>query len=283
MVYVESNYQINLQEVAFDPVKRRVIGAPQWITRGSRIATHQQLSPDQQWIVFDSLGDRQEDLFIIRRDGTGLRQLTNDPFKDRAPRFSPDGQSIIFFTDRTGRYELWQIKPDGSDAKQLTWTTGPGIQLPQWSPDGRHILCNLQNSPPFLMDPSLPWSQQTPQSLPTAGFPEEFLASSWSADGQKLLGYHNGIFTYSFATQKYERLTNSGYYPIWLNDNRHALFIATDKLNLLDTQTRQITEVLSVAPRLLQFISVSPDNRFISLSVNTTEADIWMATLPADH
>jgi hypothetical protein len=73
-------------------------------------------------------------------------------------------------------------------------------------------------------------------------------------------------------------VADSGYLPAWLNDNRHALFIATDKLNLLDTETRQVTELLSVAPRLLQFIAVSKDNRFINLSVNTTEADIWLAT-----
>ena len=279
LVYVESNYQVNLQEVAFDPAKLRVMGAPQWITRGARIATQQNISPDQQWIVFNSLGDRQEDLFLVRRDGSGLRQLTNDSFKDRAPRWSPDGQRISFFTDRTGRYELWQIKPDGSEAQQLTWTTGPQIQMPHWSPDGQLILCSLQNRPPFLLNPRLPWTQQTPQSLPSAGFPENFLVSSWSPDGQRLLGYRNGVITYTFATQQYERLTNAGYLPLWLKDNRHAVFIATDKLCLLDTQTRQVTELLSVAPRLLQSISVAADNRFISLSVNTTEADIWLATL----
>lgn len=280
LVYVEADYQVNLQEVAFDPVKLRVSGTPQWVTRGARIATQQAISPDQQWILFNSLGDRQEDLFLVRRDGSGLRNLTNDRFKDRAPHWSPDGQHIIYFTDRTGRYELWQIKPDGSAAKQLTYTTGPQIQMPHWSPDGQWILCSLQNRPPFLLNPQLPWAQQTPQALPSAGFTENFLVSSWSPDGKRLLGYRNGAIMYTFATQQYERLTNAGYLPTWLKDNRHAVLIAKDKLQLLDTQTRAITELLSVAPRQLQYISVSPDNRFISLSVNTTEADIWLATLP---
>jgi eukaryotic-like serine/threonine-protein kinase len=279
LVYAESSYQVNLQEVGFDPVKRQVTGEPRWITRGARIAAHQHISPDGQWIVFNSLGDRQEDLFVIGRDGSGLRQLTNDPAKDRAPRWSPDGQHIIFFSDRTGRYELWQLKPDGSDLRQLTWTSGPNVQMSHWSPDGRTILCSLQQpGAPFLMNPALPWTQQTPQSLPTAGIPEGLIISSWSADGQKLIGFRNGIFTYSFATQQYEQLANFGILPAWLNDNRHALFIASDKLHLLDTQTRQVTELFSVAPRQLQFLSVAPDNRSLVLSVNTTEADIWLAT-----
>jgi eukaryotic-like serine/threonine-protein kinase len=279
LVYAESSYQINLQEVGFDPVRKRVVGAPRWITRGARVATHQHISPDGQWLVFNSLGDRQEDLFVMRRDGSGLRQLTNDPFKDRTPRWSPDGRHIIFFTDRTGRYELWQINPDGREAKQLTWTTGAGINISHWSPDGRAILCSLQKGPPFLFDPALPWSRQTPQSLPTAGLPEGFWVTSWSADGQKLIGHVNGIFTYSFATQKYERLTEAGYWPHWLNDRRHVLFTEADKLKLLDTETRQVSELLSTAPWQLECISVSKDNRSISLSVSTTESDIWLASL----
>ena len=33
-------------------------------------------------------------------DGTGLRQLTDDAFKDRAPTFSPDGRRLAFHSDR---------------------------------------------------------------------------------------------------------------------------------------------------------------------------------------
>lgn len=109
--------------------------------------------------------------------------------------------------------------------------------------------------------------------------PGGMIVTSWSAGGQKLIGVRKGIVTYSFATQQYERLTNSGYLPTWLNDNRQALFIAADELNLLDTATRQVPQILSVAPRLLQFISVAADSRFIVLSVNTTEADIWLLRL----
>jgi len=142
----------------------------------------------------------------IGRDGAGLRQLTNDPAKDRTPRWSPDGERIIFFTDRTGRYELWQVRPDGSELKQLTSTTGPEIQMSNWSPDGRSIVCSLQRpGPPFLFNSALPWAQQTPQVFPTAGT--------------------DGII-------------------------------------------------------ILQFLSVAPDNQSVILSVHTTEADIWVATLP---
>jgi Tol biopolymer transport system component len=279
LAYAELHRQVNLQEVAFDPVKRQTKGVPLSITRGSNIATQQKLSHDQQWIVFTSLGAQQEDLFLIRRDGTGLRRLTNDTWKDRAPGWSPDDRHIIFFSDRSGRYELWQINPDGSELKQLTWTQGPQIQWSHWSPDGKSILCSRQLVPPFLLNPAVPWAQQTVQVLPAAGMPEGFLVTSWSADGQQLIGHRNGLITYSFATQQYTRLTNSGTLPIWLNDGRHALYSEGDKLKLLDTRTRQSTELLSFTHRLLESIAVSQDNRAISLSVNTTESDIWLMKL----
>ncbi len=47
-------------------------------------------SPDGQWIAFNSLRNNdQADIFIIRPDGTGLRQVTNDPEPDWQPQWEP--------------------------------------------------------------------------------------------------------------------------------------------------------------------------------------------------
>jgi Tol biopolymer transport system component len=91
MAYVQVSTRANIQQIGFDPGRERVVGQPAWVTQGSRLATNPDLSPDGQWLVFDSIGGTQEDLFIIRRDGSELRQLTNDVHKDRAPHWSPDG------------------------------------------------------------------------------------------------------------------------------------------------------------------------------------------------
>jgi TolB protein len=47
-------------------------------------------SPDGQWIAFNSLrNNNQADIFIMHPDGTGLRQVTNDPEPDWQPQWEP--------------------------------------------------------------------------------------------------------------------------------------------------------------------------------------------------
>ncbi len=282
LAYTQVVDQVNIQQINFDAVKGKVEASPVWITRGARIATDPHLSPDGEWVVFGATGDKQEDLFIVRRDGTGLRQITNDKHKDRAPQWSPDGKQIVFFSDRSGRYDYWLINPDGNGLRQFSYTTGPGVQRPIWSPSSPRMLCNLQTGPPLIVNSSQPWSGQSTQTLPATGFPTGLMVWSWSADERKLAGHADGIYSYTFASQLYEQLTDFGEAPIWLRDNQRLLFFAKDKLFLLDSRTKKAQEIFSIAPNHFQSIGLSRDNRTIYYSMKTTEADIWVASLEAE-
>ncbi len=277
----------NLQQIGFDPAREKVVGPASWITQGSRIATNPDLSPDGEWFAFDAVGDKQEDLFIVKRDGTGLRQLTNDAYKDRAPFWSPDGKRIVFFSDRSGKYEAWTINPDGSGLQQFTYTTGRGAQLNIWSPDGTRILCNLQFGAPIILESGITWQQQSPKTLALGNDSNQwFLAFSWSPDGRKLAGVlrrpeslTSYIVSYSFASQQFERLVNFGDRPNWLGDNRRLLFSHDDKIFLLDSQSKKLHQILSVAPNRLEALGLSKDNRLIYYSLTMTDADVWLMTL----
>ena len=282
MVYSQIVRRINLQQVGFDPRKEKVTGQPVWITQGSRSANTPHLSPDDEWLVFDSQLGKQEDLFVIRRDGTGLRQLTDDPYLDRQPRWSPDGMRIAFFSDRSGKWEIWIINSDGSGLKQLTYAPYAITQV-VWSPDGTRIVSRNGSGSPVIIEVEKPWTEQSPQVLPSRS--DFDWAWSWSADGRKLAlksGTRDGVVVYYFESQQYEQLTDFGTNPVWLSDSRRILFNGrgTGKLYLVDSESKKVHEVLSVAPHDVRGgVTLSRDDRLIYFSPVTTEADIWLMSL----
>jgi Tol biopolymer transport system component len=244
------------------------------------------VSSDGEWLTFDTQTDKQEDIFVVRRDGTGLRQLTDDSYKDRAPRWSPDGKRIAFFSDRSGKWDSWMINADGSGLQQLTYGTD-AIMNPTWSPDGTRLALRYEGSQAsIIIEAGKSWQEQSPQTLPPMNDSgERFWAWSWSLDGRKLAGMRSGapkssIVVYSFDSQQYEKLTDFGYVPVWLSDSRRLLFQQHDKLYLIDSQSKRIHEVLSVAPHeFARGVTLPRDDHLIYFSLLTTEADIWLMTL----
>ena len=220
-------------------------------------------------------------MFLIRADGTGLRRLTDDGFKDRAPRWSPDGKQILFLSDRGGQYDVWRMNPDGSGMEQVSFITGDRwAQAPLWSPNGDRILVNRNASTPVLIDGRVPWAQQSPMvAAPIDDADLDYFAGSWSPDGQTLAGHANGIVTYSIESRAFQRLTDFGLRPAWLRDSRRAIFMDSQKVYLLDTGTKRLKEIYSAVPHRLQSITLSSDNLSIGVALAINEADIWLASL----
>src|SRR5207249_1107035 len=84
-------------------------------------------------------------LFTMRPDGTGLRQLTTFPDSDvyfMDPDWAPDGTKLAFMFpgQDTGDLEIWTVNADGSNLTQLTHDAGADDLIPRWSPDGTEIV-----------------------------------------------------------------------------------------------------------------------------------------------
>jgi len=286
IAYVQQLATANIQRAGFDPVKETVVSQPQSITQGSRQARDPQLSPDGEWLVFSESG-KQPDIFLIKTDGTGLRQLTNDVYKDVYPRWSPDGRRIAFQSNRGGKFDIWLIHPDGSALERLTYAPAGVGNGPVWSPDGKRLACTVPGASAFLMEVAKPWKEQSPKPVVVPPeFGAGFYVFSWSPDGRKLAGdlrtadaAPSGLGIYSLESEKLERLTDFGRAPVWLGDSRRLLFHDQGKLYLIDNQTRKTREILSVAPHAIREVTLSRDDRLVYFSVAVTEADIWLATL----
>jgi Tol biopolymer transport system component/predicted Ser/Thr protein kinase len=273
----------NIQKVAFDPSEGTLGGSPEWITRGSAMVAVPSVSPSGEWFAYNLWGE-QEDIFVMRSDGSGRRQLTNDLHKDRAPMWSPDGSEIAFFSDRGGTYDIWVIRPDGSGLRQLTDTPGEALRSPVWSPDGSWMVYNSDEGS-YLFEPEKAWDQQTPVALaPPEDAGASILFRSWSPDGKWLAGFTfdaDGIVVYSLERQEYRRLTEEGRYPVWLREGHRLLVSAgSGALHLLDAATGESRELLD--PGESGWYSVagtSPEDREIYVLRVSANADIWLLTL----
>jgi dipeptidyl aminopeptidase/acylaminoacyl peptidase len=94
-------------------------------------------SPNGRSIAFDTLVERNYDVWTMRADGSGRRRVTQDPAPDYFASWSPDGASIVFTSDRGGE-DLFVIGADGSGERRLTDHPGPDWGA-AWSPDGMRI------------------------------------------------------------------------------------------------------------------------------------------------
>ena len=90
---------------------------------------------------YEGAGYDNPDVFVVNRDGSGLRNLTHSRvFPDSRPRWSPDGRRIVFVSNKHhNRPDIHLIGSDGT--KHVTVAKSPNYDAePEWSPDGRSIV-----------------------------------------------------------------------------------------------------------------------------------------------
>ena len=125
-------------------------------------------SPDRKWIVYRAyhpqtekeISDYKEllqqnlirptslELWIMKADGSGKRQITNLGAASFGPSFLNDGKRIVFSsnydpvthsTGGMGNFELWLINSDGSGLERITYSDGFD-GFPMFSPDGKKLV-----------------------------------------------------------------------------------------------------------------------------------------------
>jgi Tol biopolymer transport system component len=98
-------------------------------------------SPDGRFVVYrDSTRgiNNDDEIFVVRADGTRARNISSSPANDWGPDWSPDGSTIVFNSDREGELRGFFVNPDGSDVRPVG--VGAWFEYPAWSPDGTRIV-----------------------------------------------------------------------------------------------------------------------------------------------
>lgn len=87
-----------------------------------------------------------QDLYLIRADGSVDRRLTKGQGIDVSPSFSPDGSKMAFVSTREGRPQIFIQDLGSGSVRRLTYSGNYNTQ-PAWSPAGDKILyTSLQKS-----------------------------------------------------------------------------------------------------------------------------------------
>ena len=101
-----------------------------------------QISPDGEWIAFGTRVTNNSDVYLMKSDGTGRRQLTSGPEDDYVRFWSPDQSQLSVHRHYQGVYTLVVESIDGSGTvdsfPDYAWN---GV----WSPDGLTIGMNGQD------------------------------------------------------------------------------------------------------------------------------------------
>lgn len=253
------------------------------LTTGTRQWSSPDPTSDGSRIAFYSRDLPEGDLFVVGRDGTGLRQLTGDSAIDRVPRWSPDGFRIAYFSNRSGELQPWVIEADGSGNERLAYTddtAAPGA----WSPDGRRLVINAPRDVGFILDMTRGWEEQSPEPLVYDSAWGPFVTNDWSPDGTRLAGMFGyadrGVGYYDLATGEHVELTDFGQWPVWMPDSRHILFVSGGKaFHLVDAETGEVRTIRSAVRDILGPPRVTADGREVVYSRRHTEGDIWLATI----
>ncbi len=106
------------------------------------------LSPDGQWIVFQSNCEDSLSWDIFTRrvaDPGAIRRLTHSSGDNLTPVISPDGSQIAFQSSRDGNLEIYVMNIDGSGQRNLTNSIDDESH-PKWSADGRKIIFDRSRS-----------------------------------------------------------------------------------------------------------------------------------------
>jgi len=282
MLYASIDQKESLRIVPFDPATGTLGGEPRSVIAGSFIVFSAQVSPDARFVAVTNRGV-QEDLSIVEIATGEIRQLTNDAARDRGAIWSPDGKQIFFYSQRSGdQYEIWRINADGSGLQRITTSKEGSVWYPTISPDGSKLaFYNYEHT--YLYDLKRHGAGAVIEALPAAMQGSRPALTAWSPDGTMLAGElrgRRGIMLYDTRGRTYHGpITPSGARPIWLPGGQEILYSDAGKLRIVNVETRAIRDVTT--PLTITNQSLSLDGRTMVYSDRQTEADVWMAELPA--
>jgi Tol biopolymer transport system component len=207
-------------------------------------------SPNGRLIVFSSNRDpgetRGTHIYLMSRDGSGIRQLTSGEFFDLNPSFAPNGNSIVF--DRGGlqgrKTHIFSVSVAGTGLRQVSDEAG-GDYDPTYTPDGKLIVFVSNRGSSGRTDRSNIFSMKPDGSHVRllVGGPRNEFDPDISPNGRRIAFASNrdhgpNLFVARMSGKHVVELTHSRHdcfgsacytNPAWAPDGKHIVFLATGR------------------------------------------------------
>jgi Tol biopolymer transport system component len=291
LAYVSQSALHHLYALRLDPKSLRTTGEMQTLQAGALPIGSAHPSPDGAAVALTTAGT-QEDVYVLEVEAGVLRQLTDDPYRDRGPQWSPDGSEIAFYSNRSGTYQLWSIRPDGSGLRQLT-DLADGSWYPYWSPDGSRIAFPTSKATCVITVRDTPASSA--ECLPNPSEEVWFEVHDWSPDGLWLIGnpsLHGGailpdLLLWSVEESEYWSIEQArGRVARWMPDSRSVLMFGEERhLVRVDQETGAVRDVGPIGGQGTvdpERLGLSRDGRTVLVQADSVEANVWLLSPPAE-
>jgi TolB protein len=148
-------------------------------------------SPNGRLVAFTSRRDGRSHIYVMRADGTDVRQVTHGKSDDDGPTWAPGQRRLAFSRDR----QLFVVGSAGGRARSLTHLGGEAAN-PAWSPDGKLIAYDYRR-PGYSSREIWVVGVDGSQTRLVTSLPAVSTLPSWSPDGRRIAfqsNLHGGHF-----------------------------------------------------------------------------------------
>jgi dipeptidyl aminopeptidase/acylaminoacyl peptidase len=199
-------------------------------------------SRDGQRIAYVSNASGRLNLWVMRADGSGARQVLTSNDRQADPVWMPDGSQIVYTQDTGGdeMYDLYSVPADGGAPKNLTQTAQVSEVSPRFSPDGMLLAFGSKpKASPWHDVAVMDWKTGAVRLLTHEADPKaSWDISAWSPDGR-----------YLYARREIEREDSDIY----------RIDVKTGAVEKLTSHTGKV---------LLRATDLSPDGKTLLLTSN---------------
>lgn len=237
-------------------------------------------SPNGKWIAFTSDRSGGDNVWIMKRDGTDLKQVSKETFRLLTqPAWAPDSESLVarkhFTSERSlGAGEMWLYHRNGGDGLQMTKkrTDQKDTGEPAFSPDGRYLYYSDDVTPggifEYNKDPNgqiyviQRLDRETGEIERYVTGPGGSIRPTPSPDGKSLafirrVRYQSTLFVRDLESGRETQIFGGldrdmqetwavhGVYPnmAWTPDSKSIVFWAQGGIHRIDVSSKQVTPI----------------------------------------